>query len=149
MNMNEQIIEPTVENNDLGAARFGESFSREKIEAMVDRKIALPSARPDSDDFGHVRETRCLRQNENNCSCLTCAAYVCSRCGGIYGAGLTTHCPGAALSPEVALATCTAMLDYTIQRGWHIGRDASQRDPAFWPQDGRFVGGHARMKISD
>lgn len=70
----------------------------------------------------HQQVTECRRGGPvtSFCSCVHCTLSVCAVCGGGEGA-LTTDCPGEPISGDRLEEICETMLDYTDDRGWHLG----------------------------
>ena len=81
----------------------------------------------------HQQVTTCRKSGgpvSKLCTCEHCALSVCEACGGGEGA-LTTDCPGARISGARLEEICETTLDYTDDRGWHLGEATGRRSPRF------------------
>lgn len=77
----------------------------------------------------HKQVTTCRKDGgpvSKHCSCEHCTLHVCSVCGEGEGA-LTTDCPGAKIDADRHQEICETSLDYTDDRGWHLGERRSPR----------------------
>ena len=81
----------------------------------------------------HKHVTTCLRGGgpiSKFCTCYHCTLAVCSVCGA-YEGGLTTDCPGARVDFDRQKEVYETPLDYTDDRGWHLGETMATRSPRF------------------
>ena len=81
----------------------------------------------------HKQVTTCLRGGgslSKFCSCEHCCLAVCAVCGA-YEAGLTTDCPGEGVNYDRQREVYETALDYTDERGWHLGETMKHRAPRF------------------
>jgi len=136
------IEDPTVEKDDDGAALLEIGYDHVLALSARQSRLKEPDARPDY--WGaHVRDMNCLRKSRkvsDGCSCFACATYMCTVCGGIYDAGLTTHCPGKAMTGATRMAAATMDLDYRVDLGWHEGAFSNRRKPLLTHGDPQISG---------
>ncbi len=81
----------------------------------------------------HRQVTACRRSGgpvSRFCSCEHCTLSVCSVCGA-YEGGLTTDCPGEEVHFDKQKEVYETGLDYTDDRGWHLGEPTKRRSPRF------------------
>lgn len=81
----------------------------------------------------HQQVTTCLRNGgpvSRGCTCEHCNLSVCAVCGA-YDGGLTTDCPGAKIDVNKQREVYETCLDYTDERGWHMGEQMNHRSPRF------------------
>lgn len=64
------------------------------------------------------------------CTCQHCTLSVCEVCGA-YEDGLTTDCPGSKIDFDKQQEIYETSLDYTDDRGWHLGELLKRRTPCF------------------
>lgn len=81
----------------------------------------------------HQQVTTCRRSGgalSKLCTCEHCSLSVCSICGA-YEGGLTTDCPGTKVDVDKQQEIYETNLDYTDDRGWHLGDPSKLRTPRF------------------
>jgi hypothetical protein len=81
----------------------------------------------------HQQVTTCRESGgppSKHCSCEHCTLAVCSVCGAGEG-GLTTDCPGVKIDFDRQQEILETSLDFTDERGWHLGDPAKRRSPRF------------------
>lgn len=80
----------------------------------------------------HQQVTTCRKGGpvEKFCNCENCSLSVCSVCGA-YEDGLTTDCPGLKVAFNRQKEVYETSLDYTDERGWHLGAPMKRRTPRF------------------
>ena len=81
----------------------------------------------------HKHVTTCLKGGgplSKVCTCQHCNLAVCSVCGA-YEGSLTTDCPGQAVGFDKHKEVYETPLDYTDDRGWHMGETMKMRSPRF------------------
>jgi hypothetical protein len=81
----------------------------------------------------HQHVTTCLKGGgplSKFCTCQHCTLCVCGVCGA-YEGGLTTDCPGTAIDFDKQQEVYETRLDYTDDRGWHLGEPMKLRSPRF------------------
>ena len=81
----------------------------------------------------HKQVTTCRKSGDPVsafCSCAHCALSVCSVCG-TYEGSLTTDCPGEQVAFDKQQEIYETTLDYTDERGWHLGEATARRSPRF------------------
>jgi len=96
----------------------------------------------------HKQVTKCQKTNGpifSHCTCYHCTLSVCEVCGA-YEGGLTTDCPGVRVDVDRQKEVYETPLDYTDDRGWHLGETMKHRSPRF---DGVPLPPEARHPHSD
>jgi hypothetical protein len=81
----------------------------------------------------HKQVTTCLNGSSvlsKFCTCQHCTLSVCEVCGA-YEGGLTTDCPGTKVDFDKQKEVYETPLDYTDDRGWHLGESMKLRSPRF------------------
>lgn len=81
----------------------------------------------------HQQITTCRKTGgplSKHCTCEHCCLAVCLTCGA-YEGGLTTDCPGAKIDGDKQDEIYETCLDYTDERGWHLGDPTKPRSPRF------------------
>lgn len=81
----------------------------------------------------HQQVTTCLKSGNpvsKSCSCVHCTLPVCAVCGSS-ARGLTTACPGEKVTFTRQQEIYETSLDYTDERGWHLGESTEPRSPRF------------------
>lgn len=81
----------------------------------------------------HQQVTTCRKSGgpiSKHCSCEHCCLAVCAVCGA-YEGGLTTDCPGTQVDFDKQKEVHETSLDYTDDRGWHLGEPMKLRSPRF------------------
>lgn len=81
----------------------------------------------------HQQVTTCRKSGgplSTLCSCEHCTLAVCSICGA-YEGGLTTDCPGTEIDFDKQQEVHETRLDFTDERGWHLGDPMERRSPRF------------------
>jgi hypothetical protein len=71
----------------------------------------------------HRQVTTCRKSGgplSKHCTCEHCTLSVCAVCGA-YEGGLTTDCPGTKVEFDKQKEVHETNLDYTDDRGWHLG----------------------------
>lgn len=71
-----------------------------------------------------------MPRHQQATSVVETAVPMCSTCGAREG-GLTTDCPGTKIDYDKQLEIYETNLDYTDDRGWHLGESAKSRAPRF------------------
>lgn len=81
----------------------------------------------------HKQVTTCLKGGgplSKFCTCQHCTLSVCEVCGA-YEGGLTTDCPGTRVDYDRQKEVYETSLDFTDDRGWHLGEPMKMRSPRF------------------
>lgn len=81
----------------------------------------------------HQQVTTCRRSGgpiSRGCTCEHCNLSICEVCGA-YEGGLTTDCPGTQIDFNRQREVYETCLDYTDDRGWHLGEPMDHRSPRF------------------
>ena len=81
----------------------------------------------------HKQVTTCRKTSgavSKFCTCSHCTLSVCQVCDA-YEGGLTTDCPGTKIAFDKQQEVYETSLDYTDDRGWHLGEPMKRRVPRF------------------